>query len=259
MALVPSRSARIISALQLVVPLVFLLLARISGSDASSGASRGGSECVEQLRHDGCVPALGTHKCADCGEHHKGDLEHAGCSEPFVLTWCEGQVGDCGAMLIRQESVHVSCTRGLTFGCTNSSSAMWAAKGCRGVFACDGVTAVECDSGRSENKTCECKLGPPPLPPPPPAPPTNAVTVLVFGDSWGSLGPGWHELQDMFNRHNVSAVVRSAARGGTQACQWAAQPTSMVEAATKLFPERKLQGIALSPRYRVSSAARRIA
>ena len=35
----------------------------------------------------------------------------------------------------------------------------------------------------------------------------------------------------MFDRHNVSAVVRSAARGGTEACQWAGQPTSMVEAA----------------------------
>ena len=37
-------------------------------------------------------------------------------------------------------------------------------------------------------------------------------TVMVFGDSWGSLGPSWHEIQDVFDRNNVTAVVKSAAR-----------------------------------------------
>jgi hypothetical protein len=64
-------------------------------------------------------------------------------------------------------------------------------------------------------------------------------TVLVFGDSWGSLGPSWHEMQATFDRHNVSVTVKSAARGGTTACQWAKPDhgTSMVLEAEKLFPD----------------------
>lgn len=63
-------------------------------------------------------------------------------------------------------------------------------------------------------------------------------TVLVFGDSWGSLGPSWHEIQDMFDRHNVPAEVMSSARGGTQACQWAKPDhgTSLALEAAKAFP-----------------------
>jgi hypothetical protein len=170
-----------------------------------AGAVWAADSCAEQLAADGCVPTAGTHKCADCAEHHKSDLEKARCSEAFVLKWCEGQVpphgGDCGVKLTKQLSSHVNCTRGVTFGCrTDSSSRMWVAQGCRGVFACAGAAGVECDSGRSENKTCDCKASPPPPPPkpkPPPPPPINAstVTVMVFGDSWGSLGPGWHEIQ----------------------------------------------------------------
>lgn len=64
------------------------------------------------------------------------------------------------------------------------------------------------------------------------------ITVMVVGDSWGSLGPSWHELVDMFARHNVTAKVRSAARGGTTACQWA-EPDhgdAFTLAAHQLFP-----------------------
>ena len=62
-------------------------------------------------------------------------------------------------------------------------------------------------------------------------------TVMVFGDSWGSLGPSWHEIQDMFDRNNVTAVVKSAARGGTTACQWAEHGgISMAYEAKQLFP-----------------------
>jgi len=66
------------------------------------------------------------------------------------------------------------------------------------------------------------------------------ITVLVFGDSWGSLGPSWHEIQDTFDAKGVKATVRSTAKGGTQACQWAAQGTpgmAMAVAAAKAFPE----------------------
>eukprot|EP01044_Picomonas_judraskeda_P018377 COSAG03_NODE_3633_length_1911_cov_1.755519_1_plen_56_part_10 len=46
---------------------------------------------------------------------------------------------------------------------------------------------------------CPQCTGPPPPPPPPPRPiNASTVTVLVFGDSWGSLGPSWREVQDMF-------------------------------------------------------------
>jgi hypothetical protein len=47
--------------------------------------------CVAQLRKDGCLPAAGTHKCADCGVAHQQDLEKAQCTEQFVLNWCEGR------------------------------------------------------------------------------------------------------------------------------------------------------------------------
>ena len=72
-----------------------------------------------------------------------------------------------------------------------------------------------------------------------PMPGSSNITVLVFGDSWGSLGPSWHELADMFERHSVSATVRSTAIGGTQACQWAAQDdgAALANEAAKTFPE----------------------
>lgn len=42
----------------------------------------------------------------------------------------------------------------------------------------------------------------------------------------------------MFQRHGVStADVRSAAKGGTTACGWAADPQAMVKAAQQQFPE----------------------
>ena len=41
------------------------------------------------------------------------------------------------------------------------------------------------------------------------APVGNAqnATVLVVGDSWGALGPSWHELQDMFDRHKINVSL----------------------------------------------------
>ena len=61
------------------------------------------------------------------------------------------------------------------------------------------------------------------------------VTVLVFGDSWGQVGPSWHALEDMFVAHGVSADVQSSAVGGTRACQWAQDPQSLVKAAQERF------------------------
>ena len=64
------------------------------------------------------------------------------------------------------------------------------------------------------------------------------LSVLVFGDSWGSLGPSWHMLEDMFASHGVAATVKSSAKGGTQACQWAAEPKSLAMEAAALFGEQ---------------------
>lgn len=64
------------------------------------------------------------------------------------------------------------------------------------------------------------------------------ITVLVFGDSWGDLGPSYREVQDMFTRHGVNnADVRSAAIGGTTACGWAKDSQAIVKAARQKFPE----------------------
>ena len=88
-------------------------------------------------------------------------------------------------------------------------------------------------------------------PPPPPPRPINAstITVLVFGDSWGSFGPSYHAVQDMFDRHGVEAVVRSAAVPGTQACQWASAArgkegagSALADAAKETFPELEGKG-----------------
>ena len=63
----------------------------------------------------------------------------------------------------------------------------------------------------------------------------NPIRVLVFGDSWGSDGPSWKAVRDMFARNNVSADVQSSAVGGTRACQWASHPKSLAEEAAAKF------------------------
>jgi hypothetical protein len=153
----------------------------------------------------------------------------------------------CIARVTKQISHH-PCTLNVSFGCSPTNhSEMWTSSGCRADFELNGVATACVETTESTtHQLCNKPPLPPPTPHPPKPPPpqinASTVTVMVFGDSWGSLGPGWHEIQDMFNRHNVSAVVRSAARGGTQACQWAGSPTSMVKAAQKLFPERPHKG-----------------
>lgn len=66
----------------------------------------------------------------------------------------------------------------------------------------------------------------------------DPVSVLVFGDSYGDTGPTYHQLQDTLDAHEVKAVVRSAAIGGTAACWWASQDNGMalVNKARDLFP-----------------------
>ena len=61
--------------------------------------------CAAQLEKDGCLPTMGTHKCADCGEAHKQDLEKAKCTEKIVLSWCEGK----GALLQLAPAVVTGC------------------------------------------------------------------------------------------------------------------------------------------------------
>ena len=75
------------------------------------------------------------------------------------------------------------------------------------------------------------------------------VTVLVVGDSWGALGPNWKELQDMFARHGVGAEVKSAARSGTTACQWASNAAIIKTAAQQLFPDVSVGPNATGPDF----------
>ena len=223
-----------------------------------SAAAPPGDGCIEQLEKDGCVYG-GTHACAECGEKHKADLLKANCTQGFVLSWCEHKVpappgagggGSCGVSLHKQISKR-PCTLNVSYGCCAAlpkppagcnSSTMWTSTGCRGEFVLGG-RPITCDGTSTSTEPLACV----PQPPPPPPPPLNAstVTVLVFGDSWGSLGPSWHEIQDMFDRHGVPAVVRSTARGGTEACQWAAAGHGAAlaeEAAKASFPELGKKG-----------------
>ncbi len=93
------------------------------------------------------------------------------------------------------------------------------------------------DSGAGAN-------GAPPPPPPPPSGPRK--TVLVFGDSWGDVGPTWHQIEDTFANHSVPVIVRNAAIGGTRACQWDSgsvhnqrwpKGQALASEAFRLFPE----------------------
>ena len=81
-------------------------------------------------------------------------------------------------------------------------------------------------------------------PPPPPSGPHK--TVLVFGDSWGDVGPTWHQIEDTFASHSVPVIVRNAAIGGTRACQWDngtvhnqhwSKGQALASEAFRLFPE----------------------
>lgn len=62
------------------------------------------------------------------------------------------------------------------------------------------------------------------------------VKVLVFGDSWGALGPSWHAVDDTLKWHGVDAIVRSTAVSGTRACQWSLIPSNLAMAANAMFP-----------------------
>lgn len=63
----------------------------------------------------------------------------------------------------------------------------------------------------------------------------GGLKVLVFGDSQGDTGPTYKALQDVLDRHNVSATVRNKSVGGTLACGWAKNPNAIVDAAHEAF------------------------
>eukprot|EP01047_Picozoa_sp_COSAG01_P094151 COSAG01_NODE_25114_length_755_cov_0.759146_1_plen_206_part_10 len=81
-------------------------------------------------------------------------------------------MGDCHISLVRELS-KVPCTRGTTYDCSDSGT-MWTAAGCAGLFNCNGVDNIDCDSrhaGHPTNTTCACgKPAPGPAPPPAPTP-----------------------------------------------------------------------------------------
>ena len=208
---------------------------------SSSARASSAGPCLAELAKDSCTPAEGAEKCGSCAEHHIAGLLKAGCNTSFVTHYCENKLppspppaGGCLAELAKD-----GCKQGQPEACGKCAHAHEAGllkAGCTVPF----VTSW-----------CEAKPKPPgpgPGPAPAPAPtPTNTsiVNVLVFGDSWGSYGPSFHELEDMFSRHGVKAVVRSAAIGGTQACGWdegkdigkEGVGSSLADAAMRLFPE----------------------
>ena len=69
----------------------------------------------------------------------------------------------CAVELTKQLSEHVPCTKGRTFGCNmddkGKPAEMWASDGCRGIFTCNGVADLECDSARGGNMSCACSHG----------------------------------------------------------------------------------------------------
>jgi hypothetical protein len=60
---------------------------------------------------------------------------------------------------------------------------------------------------------------------------SEAVNVLVFGDSQGDTGPTWKALQDVLDKHKSNATVINKSVGGTRACGWASDPDAIVKAA----------------------------
>jgi hypothetical protein len=82
--------------------------------------------------------------------------------------------GGCAISLVRKLST-AACTRGTSYDCSEGGT-MWTAAGCAGLFNCNGVDNIDCDSrhaGHPANTTCACGKPKPPAPgpaPPPPAP-----------------------------------------------------------------------------------------
>ena len=89
----------------------------------------------------------------------------------------------CTISLVKQLDSTVKCVEGESFGCygTQSNKTMWigaksGSRGCRGIFDCDGVKNVRCDtmtpSGGDPHHVCSCAHSSPPPPPhrPRPAP-----------------------------------------------------------------------------------------
>jgi hypothetical protein len=62
-------------------------------------------------------------------------------------------VSDC-AMTTQVSSTE--CKLGETYGCFPDNSSMWIQGGCRGVFECDGVAGVHCDSENFAFAVCDC-------------------------------------------------------------------------------------------------------
>eukprot|EP00937_MAST-01D_sp_MAST-1D-sp2_P000261 g261.t1 len=91
----------------------------------------------------------------------------------------------CTVSLLRQkETAAGDCIANYSFGCGDDST-MWAALGCDGLFMCNGLDNINCDSssggggsGGGGNQTCLCGAptpAPAPTPVPPPTPPSITI------------------------------------------------------------------------------------
>lgn len=102
----------------------------------------------------------------------------------------------CSVKLLKQLSHVAKCIAGKSFGCDGdeSNTTMWidaetkgSSQGCRGIFECDGVSNVRCDTntpaGGNPHHVCRCSATPP-GPPGPPGPPPSP-----FGPSSPPMTP----------------------------------------------------------------------
>jgi alpha-L-fucosidase len=81
--------------------------------------------------------------------------------------------GACDVTLTRQIST-ADCIPGFSFGCADDST-MWASHGCNGLFDCNSVASIDCDSldpTGAKRTACACGAPTPAPAPSPPAPPT---------------------------------------------------------------------------------------
>ena len=103
----------------------------------------------------------------------------------LALTSVHVVASPCNVSLVRQLST-AACTRHASYDCSDTGT-MWAAGGCAGLFVCNGVDNIDCDSRQARapahNMSCACgaPAPAPPLPPAPSPPRANRTAIPMPG------------------------------------------------------------------------------
>lgn len=69
-------------------------------------------------------------------------------------------MANCQVSVWKQLSA-AKCQLDTDFGCFPTNNSMWVDHGCRAVFACNGVSSVDCESKNEGYVVCPCTTGPP--------------------------------------------------------------------------------------------------